>query len=53
MKLNKNGGSSNIQFTMRMESELYDKLKQSAIKNRRSIAKELETAAEQYLKTQN
>ena len=52
MKLLKNDGSTEVRFTMRMEGELYDKLKQSASKNRRSIAKELETAAEQYLKNQ-
>lgn len=31
-----------IRFTMRMEVGLYEQLKQSAQKNRRSIAKELE-----------
>lgn len=31
-----------VQFTMRMEKNLYEQLKESAIKNRRSIAKELE-----------
>ena len=31
-----------VQFTMRMEKGLYEKLKESASKNRRSIAKELE-----------
>lgn len=40
----------NVRFTMRMEKELYEKLKQSAIKNKRSIVKELEYITEQYLK---
>ncbi len=49
MKLERNDGSTEIRFTMRMESKLYERLKQSASLNRRSIAKELETATEQYL----
>lgn len=52
MKLLKSDGTSEIRFTMRMENELYEKLKQSAIRNRRSIAKELETATELYLRAQ-
>lgn len=35
-----------IRFTMRMEKELYEKLKESAKVNKRSIAKELEFIVE-------
>ena len=38
-----------IQFTMRMEKGLYEKLKESASKNRRSIAKELEHITDCHL----
>jgi len=38
------------QFTMRMEKSLYDDLKKSAIKNKRSIAKELEYITELHLR---
>ena len=34
--------SNEVRFTMRMESGLYEQLKESAQKNRRSLAKELE-----------
>lgn len=50
MKLQRSDGSQVVQFTMRMELTLYEKLKASAIKNRRSVAKELEYITEQYLK---
>lgn len=49
MKLFRNDGSEEVRFTMRMESRLYEKLKESAIKNKRSIAKELEFATEHYI----
>lgn len=38
-----------VQFTMRMEPDLYEQVKNSSIKNKRSIAKEIEFAVEQYL----
>lgn len=38
-----------VRFTVRMEAQLYGKLKEAATRNKRSIAKELEYAAEQYL----
>lgn len=37
------------QFTMRLDNELYARLKESAEKNKRSIAKELEYIVESYL----
>lgn len=37
------------QFTMRMENTIYERLKESAAKNRRSIAKELEFITDSYL----
>lgn len=40
---------NNVQFTMRMDKDLYEQLKQSAQKNRRSIAKELEHITDDYL----
>ena len=38
-----------VVFTMRMEPELYEQIKTSANKNKRSTAKEIEYAVEQYL----
>lgn len=38
-----------VRFTMRMNAQLYEQLKQSAKENRRSIAKELENMADIYL----
>lgn len=38
------------QFTMRIENSLYEEIKQSAKKNKRSIAKEIEFKLEQSLK---
>lgn len=38
-----------VQFTMRMEKGLYEQLKESAAKNRRSIAKELEHITDDYI----
>ena len=38
-----------VRFTMRMESALYEQLKKSAQKNRRSIAKELENIVDIHL----
>lgn len=37
------------QFTMRMDNGLYEQLKESAQKNRRSIAKELEHIVDLYI----
>ena len=37
-------------FTMRMETSLYNLLKESAKRNKRSVAKELEYITETYLK---
>jgi len=50
MKLLRNDGGIDISFTMRMDSPLYDKLKETALKNKRSIRRELEYITEQYLK---
>lgn len=36
-------------FTLRLESDLYAKVKKSADKNKRSIAKEIEFALEKYV----
>lgn len=36
-------------FTLRLEVELYKKIKKSADKNKRSIAKEIEFVLEQYV----
>ena len=36
-------------FTLRLEADLYDKVKKSADKNKRSIAKEIEFALEKYV----
>ena len=38
------------QFTMRIENSLYEVIKQNAVKNKRSIAKEIEFELEQYNK---
>lgn len=38
-----------VQFTMRMDKDLYEKLKESAKRNKRSIAKELEYLTEFHL----
>lgn len=38
-----------VQFTMRMDADLYEQLKESAKKNRRSIAKELEYLTDFHL----
>lgn len=38
-----------VRFTMRMEKGLYEQLKESAAKNRRSIAKELEYLTDFHL----
>lgn len=43
---------ASIVFTMRMDPELYDQIKNSALINKRSIAKEIEFGIERYLKTQ-
>lgn len=40
---------ANVVFTMRMLPDLYEQIKNSAIKNKRSIAKEIEFGIEQYL----
>lgn len=52
MKLQRNDGSQEVRFTMRMELTLYERLKASAIEHKRSIAKEIEFGIEQYLKKQ-
>lgn len=39
-----------VRFTMRMEKELYELLKDSAKENRRSIAKELEYITDLHLR---
>ena len=36
-------------FTLRMDAELFERIAQSAKANRRSIAKEIEQAVEEYL----
>lgn len=36
-------------FTLRVTSELFEKIKKSADKNKRSIAKEIEFALEKYV----
>lgn len=36
-------------FTLRLEYELYERIRQSATKNKRSIAKEIEFALEKYV----
>ncbi len=41
---------ANVVFTMRMPPELYELVRQSAVTNKRSIAKEIEFGLEQYLK---
>lgn len=38
-----------VRFTMRMDAGLYEQLKESAQKNRRSIAKELENIVDLYM----
>lgn len=50
MKPKKLDNEEQVRFTMRMDKALYEELKFSASKNKRSIAKELEYATEQYLK---
>lgn len=40
--------TNEIRFTMRMESDLYERIKEAAKKNKRSIAKEIEYQLEQY-----
>ena len=51
MKPNPNDRETSIvQFTMRIESSLYERIKQSALKNKRSIAKEIAFIIEQNLK---
>jgi len=42
-----------VQFTMRMDKDLYEELKQSAKLNRRSIAKELENMVDICLHKEN
>jgi len=42
-----------IRFTMRMEKELYELLKESAKENRRSIAKELEHITDLHLRARS
>lgn len=42
-----------IRFTMRMDSDLYETLKESAKQNKRSIAKELEYITEMHFKEPN
>jgi len=42
-----------IQFTMRMDSELYQQLKEAAHRDRRSIKAQLEYFTEQQLKKEN
>jgi hypothetical protein len=36
-------------YTLRLKSDLYEQIKQSADKNKRSIAKEIEFALEKYV----
>lgn len=36
-------------FTLRLENKLYEKIKKSAEKNKRSVAKEIEFALEKYI----
>lgn len=40
-------------FTMRMTQDVYEKIKQSAFVNKRSIAKEIEFRLEQSLNSKN
>lgn len=42
-----------VRFTMRMEANLYNELKEHAKKNRRSLAKELENIVDAYLHKEN
>ncbi len=44
-----NNNENEVRFTVRMKESLYELLKESANKNKRSIAKELEYIAEQTL----
>lgn len=41
--------TNEVRFTMRMESDLYERIKEIAKKNKRSIAKEIEFQLEQNL----
>lgn len=43
---------ASVVFTMRMPPELYEEVKNSALINKRSIAKEIEFGIEQYLRNQ-
>lgn len=43
---------ASVIFTMRMPPELYEQVKNSALINKRSVAKEIEFGIEQYLKKQ-
>lgn len=45
--------TNEVQFTMRMDAPLYEKLKENALKNRRSIRRELEHMAEKYMEAEN
>lgn len=40
-------------FTLRIELDLFEKIKNSAEKNKRSIAKEIEFALEKYVNENN
>lgn len=41
--------TNEVRFTMRMENDLYERIKETAKKNKRSIAKEIEYHLEQSL----
>lgn len=43
--------SEQKRFTLRMDQELFDTVKERAEKNKRSIAKEIEHLLENYLKS--
>lgn len=40
-------------FTLRLNKDLFEKVKQNAVKNKRSIAKQIEYYLEEYTKIQN
>lgn len=40
-------------FTLRMSQDLFDQMKERAKQNKRSVAKEIEFAIEEFLKSEN
>lgn len=51
--LNEKETKAVVTFTMRMTPDVYEKIKQSAFVNKRSIAKEIEFRLEQSLNSKN